>query len=124
MSELNRTLHGLGFEQLLLALVFLASYALALSGLTGERGRRRAALLALLAAIGFAARTDPWVHGALLMAFAVAGMGLFILAVWLVCSLFGFGGKPPPATATPAAPSLPIVRKAPDRSPGAQQGRT
>jgi Flp pilus assembly protein TadB len=83
-SELDSTLHAMDFAQLLLAFVFLTSYALALGQMLGARGRMRAGLVALLAAIAFASMTNPWVHGALLVAMAVAGIGLFIVAVWLL----------------------------------------
>ena len=77
MSELQDTLRNMGFVQLLLAFVFLTGYALALSSLTGALGRKRAGIVALLAALAFVATTQPWVHGVLLMVFAVAGLGLF-----------------------------------------------
>ena len=89
MSELHNTLRTMGFIQLLLAFVFLTGYALALSSLTGALGRKRAGVVALLAAVGFAAITQPWVHGVLLMVFAVAGLGLFIAIVWMLSRLFG-----------------------------------
>jgi hypothetical protein len=89
MSELHTTLRTMGFLQLLLAFVFLTGYALALSSLTGALGRKRSGAVALLAAIAFAALTQPWVHGVLLMAFAVAGLGLFIGLAWALSRVFG-----------------------------------
>ena len=44
---------------------------------------------ALLQAGAFTALTDPWVHGALFMAFAVAGLGLFVLLSWLLARALG-----------------------------------
>ena len=46
-------------------------------------------LLALVQAVAFAALTDPWVHGALLVAFVVAGLGLFVMLSWLLARLLG-----------------------------------
>lgn len=83
-SELHTSLRTMGFVQLLLAIVFLACYSIACSTLFETRGRARAGLVALLAAAGFIAFTQPWVHGALLLAGAVAGMGLFSISVWVL----------------------------------------
>ena len=95
MSELGDSLERMSFMQLALLFGFVTSYVLAIGGLFGPVNRRRAALLALLLSVGFAALTDPWVHGALLVAFAVAGLGLFVLLSWLLARLLG----PRPQTA-------------------------
>lgn len=78
MSELDRTLNQLTLEQHLLAAVFLLGYGTALGSMFGPIGRRRALLLAMLAAVGFAALTHPWEHGVLLVLCAIGGVGLFI----------------------------------------------
>jgi hypothetical protein len=83
-DELHLTLRSMGFLQLLMAIVFLGAYSVACSTLFGSRGRTRAAGLALLTAVAFTALTQPWVHGALLVAGAVAGLGLFSAASWLL----------------------------------------
>jgi len=67
---------------------FLTSYVLALGGMLSSTWRRRSAVLALACAVGFAACTDPWVHGALLMVFVVAGLGLFVMLSWLLARVF------------------------------------
>jgi hypothetical protein len=82
MSDVGNSLQAMGAEQYLLAFVFLASYALAIGGFIGERGRRVAACAALLAAIIFAMLTDPWEQGVMLVTFALVGMGLFTGAAW------------------------------------------
>ncbi|HEX6705939.1 MAG TPA: hypothetical protein VF169_14340 [Albitalea sp.] len=69
-------------EQYLLAFLFLFTYAFALSDFTGARGRLYAVLAALASAIAFAARTDPWENGVLVVAFALVAMGLFSAVVW------------------------------------------
>lgn len=86
-SELGSTLRSFDFVELLLAFLFLISYAVALGDLFGSLGRRRAAGVALIAAVSFVALIDPWMHGVLLAAAAVAGIGLFIVAVWAVSLL-------------------------------------
>jgi hypothetical protein len=93
MNDLEATLHDMGFVQLLLALAFLASYVAALGGLFGLGGRLRALWMAFFAACGFSAMTQPWVHGAMLMAFAVVGIGVFIFAVWAVTRLAGLAER-------------------------------
>lgn len=89
MSELGDSLERMSFMQLLLLFSFVTSYMLALGGMLGAPARIKAALLALALAAAFAAMTDPWVHGALLMAFVVAGLGLFVLASWLLVWMIG-----------------------------------
>jgi hypothetical protein len=89
MNDLNHTLQNMGALQLLLALVFLGAYAVLLGGFVEGRAQAIAALVAALAASVFTARTDPWVHGVLLVAFVVVGMGLFIAVAWVVTRLAG-----------------------------------
>ena len=88
MTDLSESLQRMTFMQLTLLLAFLTSYVLALGGLLGTVARRRCAVLALLCAVGFSAFTDPWVHGALLMVFVVAGLGVFVALSWLLARLF------------------------------------
>ena len=102
MGDLSITLNGMGFVQLVLAFAFLISYALAIGGMFGATGRRRAALAAFVAAVAFAAMTKPWVNGVLLVVFAIAGVGLFITLAWALSLLFG-AARPPAATAAEAA---------------------
>lgn len=82
MSDVGNSLQAMRAEQYLLAFVFLASYAMALGGFVGERGRRVAACAAFLSAVLFAMLTDPWEQGVMLVAFALVGMGLFAGAAW------------------------------------------
>ena len=107
MNELGDSLERMSFMQLLLLFAFVTSYVLALGGLLGTPARRRAALLALLLAAAFSALTDPWVHGALLTAFVVAGLGLFVLLSWLLAWMLGPRRAPPPPLAAETATSLP-----------------
>lgn len=89
MNELGDSLERMSFVQLLLLFAFVTSYVLTLGGLLSTIARRRSALLALALAVVFSALTEPWVHGALLMAFVVAGLGLFVMITWLLARLFG-----------------------------------
>jgi hypothetical protein len=82
IGEIRVSLDAIGYEQQALLFGFLASYPLAIGGLLGERGRRIARAMAAVSILGFAAMTDPWFHGVLLMVMLLAGMGLFIAAVY------------------------------------------
>ena len=108
MNELGNSLERMSFVQLLLLFAFVTSYVLALGGLLGTPARRRTAVLALVLAVAFSALTDPWVHGALLMAFVVAALGLFVMLSWLLARLFG----PRVALQTDAAASEPATSQA------------
>jgi hypothetical protein len=99
MAELSDSLERMSFMQLLLLFGFVICYVLALGGLFGSSMRLRAAVLALLLAAGFTVLTDPWVHGALLVAFVVAGLGLFVGLSWLLARLLAPRAMPlPPDT--------------------------
>ncbi|HMO47840.1 MAG TPA: hypothetical protein PKB14_17640 [Rubrivivax sp.] len=89
MGELGDSLERMGFMQLLALFGFVTCYMLALGGLFGSAVRLRAALAALAQAVAFVALTEPWVHGALLIAFVVAGLGLFVVLSWLLARTLG-----------------------------------
>lgn len=89
MSELVDSLERMNFMQLLLLFGFVTTYAAAVGSLFGMALRLRAAAAALVQAVAFAALTDPWVHGALLLAFVVAGLGLFVVLSWLLARMLG-----------------------------------
>lgn len=107
MSELGDSLERMSFVQLLLLFGFVTCYVLALGGLFGPAVRLRAGGLALLQAMGFIALTDPWVHGALLVAFVVAGLGLFVMLSWLLARWLAPPVMPlPPETQPDSAAEL------------------
>lgn len=82
MDGILLTLKNLSFVQMVCAWFFVACYALALGGMLGAKGRLRAGLSAAIASVVFASFSDHWVHGALLVMFAIAGMGLFVALAW------------------------------------------
>jgi hypothetical protein len=90
MAAIGSTLDAMGVEQYLLAFLFLVSYTLALSDFIGARGRHYAVMGALTAAIAFAARTDPWMHGVLVVVVAVVAIGAFAGIVWGLWAAFGW----------------------------------
>ena len=100
--EIARTM---GPEQLFLALVFLASYSLALGEFATARGRLWAVVSGLVAASGFAALSHPWEGGIVLVACASVGMALFSATVWAL-SLATIE-RAPLAVAQPAAANSP-----------------
>ena len=79
--EIARTM---GPEQLFLALVFLASYSLALGEFATARGRVWAVVSGVVAAGGFAALSHPWEGGIVLIACASVAMALFTASVWAI----------------------------------------
>jgi hypothetical protein len=105
MTELGDSLERMSFMQLLLLFGFVTCYVLAIGGLFGATVRLRAAALALMQAVAFAALTDPWVHGALLVVFVVAGLGLFVMLSWLLARLLAPRALPLPADSQAEAAS-------------------
>jgi hypothetical protein len=112
IGEIRVSLDAIGYEQQALLFGFLASYPLAIGGLLGERGRRIARAMAAVSILGFAAMTDPWFHGVLLMVMLLAGMGLFIAAVYGM-DLLPVEAEEPPLPAAEAARERGSRRKLP-----------
>ena len=87
MSVLGQVLNGLkGMSLLQLLLAFLAciGYAVAQGGLLGPRTRPWAGLAAFAAAVAFTLLSDDWMAATMLVAFAVAGLGVFVAMAWLL----------------------------------------
>jgi len=109
MSDFGNILNNLramSSVQLLFAFVACAGYALAQGGLFQARGARIAWLLAASGATGFVVLSPDWPAGVMLLAFAVAGIGCFVGAAWLLSRLVGLptAGTSAPAVPTPADP--------------------
>jgi hypothetical protein len=93
MSEVFTTLQAMSLLQLFLAFVACIGYTVAHGNLVESlRARGLAAGTAFMGAVGYATLCTQWVHAAMLVAFAMAGLGLFIGAVWLVSGVLGFSG--------------------------------
>lgn len=112
MDDITASLNKLSLLQMVCAWTFVACYALALGGVLEARGSRRAAGTAVLAAVLFCALSENWVHGALLVLFAVAGMGLFVAAAWVLARFAAWFVR----RGTPAAPA-PVVPVQPKPQP-------
>lgn len=101
---LQHSLDGMGFAELGLAFAALGCYGLVLNGSLGVRARSIAAGCAVLAAAAFAASTDPWMTGVILVALGVAATGVFVAVVWAISALCGLATRrvPPTRLANPA----------------------
>lgn len=114
-SEVHTSLRSMGFVQLFLAIVFLTCYSVACSTLFEGRGRLRAAGVAIAAAVGFIAFTNPWVHGVLMLAGAVGGLGLFAAISWVLSNALNLPASRP-ATELPDAQADIVVEPAASNS--------
>lgn len=114
MDGIQLTLKNLTFAQMVLAWFFVGCYSLALGGMLGPKGSLRSGGLALLAALSFAALSDNWVHGALLVLFAIAGMGLFVALSWAMASSASwFVQRGTPRAVIASAPPRPAAARQP-----------
>ena len=109
MNELGHSLERMSFMQLLLLFGFVTSYMVSVGGLFGAGVRLRAAAAALAQAVAFVALTEPWVHGALLVAFVVGALGVFVMLSWLLARMFGPRALPLPAPDSEAVDSSPAT---------------
>lgn len=126
MSVLDEVFDSLRFMnqwQLLLAFLACMGYVLSQGRLIEPKERRIAAWLAVVAGIGFAVESAEWTNAAMLLAFAVAGLGLFVGATWLISRMLGLAATRPapdadavePASAAPLP--APRARSAPRNDP-------
>ena len=106
--EIARTM---GPEQLFLALVFLASYSLALGEFATARARVWAIVSGVVAAGGFAALSHPWEGGIVVVACASVGMALFSASVWALS--LATSERAPHAVAQAPAANVARARLAP-----------
>jgi len=95
LGDVFESLKGMSLLQLLLAFVACTAYALAQGALVGRRGRRAAWAMALTAAAGFALESTEWMYAAMLCAFAIVGLGVFVGAVWLLSRSLGLVPRAP-----------------------------
>ena len=83
MDEVAHTLEAMSSAQLVAALVFASGYVLAIGHLATLRWRAWGGVCAAVSAVVFVLLSDPWVYGAMLVAMALGGMGVFIAMAWL-----------------------------------------
>lgn len=119
MDDLLSTLRQLNHFQLMSAWAFMACYALAVGGMLGPQGSWVAGLAALASAVLFCVLGAQWVHSAIMVMFAVAGMGLFVVTAWALARTTAWfvAHRPQQPAAAPqrvvvlAAPRMPSMRE-------------
>lgn len=94
IGDVFDSLRSMSLLQLLLAFVACIGYSIAQSALVSSpRVRGFAGMAAFAGAVGYAILGTEWMHAAMLIAFAFAGMGLFVSIVWATSRLLGFAGE-------------------------------
>ena len=123
LDDVLSSLREMSQLQLLLAFLACTGYALGQGGLIGRKGRRIAWGVTLLSVVGFAFESTEWMHAAMLAAFGIAGLGLFVMIAWLMSRALGFSRPLAVAeaaafaeTAEAEAEVLPAVAPQPARS--------
>ncbi|MEP7297876.1 MAG: hypothetical protein ABI702_16965 [Burkholderiales bacterium] len=101
LDDVINSLRPMGQWQLLLAFVACTAYVLAQGSLVSAKGRRIAWSTAFLSAAAFTLDSPEWMYSAMLTAFAIAGLGLFVASAWLLSRALGF--SKPRATAEAVA---------------------
>ena len=89
--------------QLLLAFLACIGYALSQGRLLGTGQRRLAAGIAVSSAAGFVILASDWMAATMLVAFAVAGIGIFVALAWLLSRLVDLSRG---TASTPDVPSV------------------
>lgn len=113
MGSVAANLAAMGTEQLLLLLLFLASYALALGRLAGARSRLVAVGVAFCTAVGFVVLSSPWEAGVILLAWAPIGTGLFAGTAWTLWKVTA--NRIQPAAVMDSPSHQPVAFLAPSR---------
>ena len=90
LGDVFGSLKAMSFLQLLFAFVACTAYALGQGSLVSSKARRFAWGMAVVAAFGFVFESSEWMQAAMLLAFAMVGMGVFVMTVWLTSLAIGF----------------------------------
>jgi hypothetical protein len=104
LVEVFSGLEAMGLVQLLLGFVVCTGYAAACGRLLPKRGVATSVALAALAAAGFVAMTPDWTHGIVLLASAVAVIGVMAALAWLSGRILGIASLQLVADAETALP--------------------
>ena len=121
LGDVFGSLESMSLMQLLLAFFACSAYASAQGSLLPPKGRRFAWVTAAVAAGGFVADSSEWTFAAMLLGFAIAGMGSFIALVWLTSRALGLGRNlaASDVAAGDAAPVGAVARNPSPRGPTA-----
>ena len=95
LGDVLSSLRTMSQWQLLLAFLACMGYAFGQGSLLLPKGRRIAWIVALVATLGFGVESTEWMNAAMLVAFAIAGLGLFVASAWLISRAIGFGTTRP-----------------------------
>ena len=127
LSQVFGSLDSMSQQQLLTLFVAATAYASAQGRLLPDGARRATLPIAAAAVAAFGLQSTEWTYAALLVGFAVAGLGCFALAVWATSTLLGIDRQSlaliveQPSTqvpsTTPVAASAPARGGAPARRP-------
>lgn len=90
LGEVFGSLRSMTQWQLLLAFLACIGYALGQGSLVTPKVRRIAWLVTVLSVLGYALESQQWTNAAMLVAFAIAGLGVFVASAWLISRLLGF----------------------------------
>ncbi len=94
ISDVFDSFRAMSLLQLMLAFVACIGYSLAQGALVASpRVRGFAGVAAFVGAIGYSILGTEWMHAAMLVAFALAGMGVFVSVVWVTSRLLGFASE-------------------------------
>ncbi|HEY8706808.1 MAG TPA: hypothetical protein VIM34_02305 [Burkholderiaceae bacterium] len=115
LGDVFGSLKAMSLLQLLLSFLACIGYALAQGRLIGPRARRYAWALAMLGAGGFALESPEWMRAAMLIAFAVAGLGVFVAAVWVTSRMLGHAHTRTPQAQIETTPQPGTARARPAR---------
>ena len=115
LGDVFGSLKAMSLLQLLLSFLACIGYALAQGRLVGPRARRNAWALAALGAFGFAFESPEWMRAAMLIAFAVAGLGVFVAVVWVTSRMLGEVHSPAPQALPDSTPQPNTTRARPPR---------
>jgi hypothetical protein len=96
LQSLALLLSEMGFAQLALAFVVVASYSLAINGSLDATLRTGTGSIAFAAGVAFAALTPSWVSGVTFLILVIAAVAAFAAGAWLLSALLGLGAQSGP----------------------------
>lgn len=109
LGDVFDSLQTMSQVQLLLAFIACMGYAFAQGNMLPVKGKRLAWVAAALASTGFALQSSDWTHAAMLLGFAVAGLGSFVALVWITSRALGFARSSPRAEPDAALGEAPLA---------------
>jgi hypothetical protein len=119
LGEVFGSLQAMTQVQLLLAFIACFGYAVSQGRLVSDTGRGWAVAMACAATSGFALQSADWTFAAMLVGFALAGLGSFNALVWLTSRALGLSnGQVAPSPLAADIDAQPSVSQRPPRAGG------